>query len=445
MVIFSIYNKLSWEKSYKNISRIQKLLFKSTFVSNKNKCLVIQKLILSSNSARLLAIRQVTQVSLNKKIPGIDGKVSLSFNERFELNEYLKSNFNSWQPQVLRKVFFFKKDGSLESSQIPTIADRVWQCLISYAIEPVQEARFNPSSFGFRAISSIYDIQKVIFLNICKQSFGTQKRVLLIDLINVFNIFNLDYLVNKLVAPRGIKLGIFRLLNFGFKPRFPLVSINQDPEILASLFANILLDGVENVHSSVRFGSKLLIFLKPLDNESFILNKVKLFLDSVGLCSGSIDLKLFSTIGGFDFLDWHFKVYKSRDFSCTPSFQNYQSFLKRIKYIINNSNYGSVIKANKLFPIIRDWKIYHKFCDMSSAKFSLFFVQKRAFKIFRKESKNDSYSAKSLIKKCFFVMNTTSGNLSDLSISTYAGHVCFWLYFSPFKKSYFCIHCGMKL
>jgi retron-type reverse transcriptase len=78
---------LSWEKSMNNLYRVQKRLFKSVCVADFRKALQIQKLILNSNSARLLAIREVTQISATRKIPGIDGKTFLSFTDRFELNE----------------------------------------------------------------------------------------------------------------------------------------------------------------------------------------------------------------------------------------------------------------------------------------------------------------------------------------------------------------------
>jgi RNA-directed DNA polymerase len=446
MVIFNVYNRVSWEKSFRNILRIQKLLFKSMFVSNKKKSLILQKVILTSNSARLLSIRQVTQISFSKKVPGVDGKISLTFNERFELNEYLKLNFNNWQPQVLKKVFFQRNDGLLDSMKVSTVADRVWQCLVSYALEPAHEAIFNPSSFGFRSICSIFDVQRVIFLQLSKQSFGIQKRILVIDLNNIFTRFSFDFLINKLIAPRGIKLGIFRLLNAGYLPEFPLISKKQDFNILAAFFANLILDGIETIHSSVRFGSKFLIFLKPIDNEFTILKNIYFFIKSAGLFCDKFKITLFSSLQGFDFLDWHFKVYNSSNCSCTPSFSNYQSFLKRVKYIINNSNYGSNIKANKLYPIIKEWRFYHKYCDMSSSKFSLFFVQKRAFKIFRKESKNDSYSAKNLIKKCFSITKQNDTQQSNVYSrnATYAGHICFSQTMSSLEKFYFCVHCGMK-
>ncbi len=453
MVFFNIYNKVSWEKSFKNVLRIQKLLFRVVLISDTKKVLSLQKFILTSNSARLLAIRQVTQISLNKKLPGIDGKTSLTFNERFELNEYLKLHFNSWQPQLLKKVFF-KQDGLIKSVKLSTISDRAWQSLVFYAIEPVHEAIFSPCSFGFRAVSSIHDIQRVIFFNLSKQSFCVQKRILIFDLSNVFNSLNVEFLINKIVAPRGVKLGIFRLLNFGFQPEFPLNIRSRDFDFLSSLFANILLDGIEDLHFSVRFGPKFLVFLKPMDNEFYIVKKFVSFLRFRGLSFNSMKIQLFSTSSGFDFLDWHFKLSNFGKVFCQPSFSSYQSFLRRVKYIINNSNYGSIIKANKLYPVIKDWKFYHRFCDMNSSRFSLFFIQKRAFKIFCHESRNDFYSAKNLIKKCFLLEKNIDKDqgISDFGNYPYRGHVYFlgssnikkFLDLNQFGKAYFCIHCGMR-
>jgi retron-type reverse transcriptase len=52
------------------------------------------KLILKSTAARLLAVRQVTPLNAGKKTAGIDGKTSLSVEERFALSEQLKQPIN---------------------------------------------------------------------------------------------------------------------------------------------------------------------------------------------------------------------------------------------------------------------------------------------------------------------------------------------------------------
>jgi len=92
---------------------------------------------------------------------------------------------------------------------------------------------------------------------------------------------------------------------------------------------------------------------------------------------------------------------------------------------------------------------------MQSARFSLFFVQKRAFRVFNKETKQDIYSTKRLLDKSFFVLSPYNSNhIDEVSVySPYFGHFFFWVdtfpssMFFPLLKNYsscVCIHCGMN-
>jgi retron-type reverse transcriptase len=92
----------------------------------------------------------VTQLNAGKKTAGIDGKDSLSFEERFALSEQLSKYVNSWKHQGLREIPIPKKDGTNRLLKVPTIADRAWQCLAKFAIEPAHEATFHARSYGFR-------------------------------------------------------------------------------------------------------------------------------------------------------------------------------------------------------------------------------------------------------------------------------------------------------
>jgi retron-type reverse transcriptase len=65
-------------------------VYKAIQVGDKQKAKSLQKLILKSTAARMLAIRQVTQLNAGKKTAGIDKKASLTFEERFALSEELK-------------------------------------------------------------------------------------------------------------------------------------------------------------------------------------------------------------------------------------------------------------------------------------------------------------------------------------------------------------------
>lgn len=130
------WKKLPWKKFRRDLFRLQRRIFKAVRAGDKRKAMSLQKLILKSTAARLLAIRQVSQLNAGKKTAGIDGKKSLTFEERFELETLLKAESNNWKHQSLRSIPIPKKDGSTRMLKIPTIADRAWQCLAKYALEP---------------------------------------------------------------------------------------------------------------------------------------------------------------------------------------------------------------------------------------------------------------------------------------------------------------------
>ena len=57
------WKTLPWEKFRRNLFRLQKRVYKAVQVGDKRKAKSLQKLILKSTAARLLAIRQVTQLN----------------------------------------------------------------------------------------------------------------------------------------------------------------------------------------------------------------------------------------------------------------------------------------------------------------------------------------------------------------------------------------------
>jgi retron-type reverse transcriptase len=139
------------------------------------------KLILKSTAARLLAVRQVTQLNAGKKTAGIDGKASLSIEERFALSEKLKQS-TSWKHKPLREIPIPKKDGKTRTLKVPTIADRAWQCLVKYAIEPAHEATFHARNYGFRPGRSAHDAQRILYNNLRSYCNGIEKRVIELDI-----------------------------------------------------------------------------------------------------------------------------------------------------------------------------------------------------------------------------------------------------------------------
>ncbi len=318
------WRKLPWKQFRRNLFRLQKRVYKAIQVGDKRKAKSLQKLILKSTSARLLAIRQVSQLNAGKKTPGIDGKAKLTFEERFELSDKLKRHGNNWHHQGLREIPIPKKDGKTRILKVPTISDRAWQCLAKYALEPAHEATFHARSYGFRTGRSAHDAQKFLFDNLNSGKNGKEKRVIELDIEKCFDRINHSAIMDRLIAPLSIRRGIFRCLKAGVNPEFPEQGTPQGG-VVSPLLANIALNGIEDIHQSVRYADDMVIILKPKDNAEKILDKISQFLAKRGMKVSEKKTKLTATTDGFDFLGWHLKVQSNGKFRCVPERGQFQS------------------------------------------------------------------------------------------------------------------------
>jgi Restriction endonuclease len=170
---------------------------------------------------------------------------------------------------------------------------------------------------------------------------------------------------------------------------------------VSPLLANIALNGIETIHQSVRYADDRVFILKPEEDAEALLGKINQFLAERGLNISRKKTKLTKPTEGFDFLGWRFKVQTNGKLRCVPSEDNFKTCRKKAKNIINNSNYGAEIKAQKLAPIIRGWRNYHRHCCMSGSRFSLWAMHHRAYKVFNKESRQNRENSEKLIRKAF--------------------------------------------
>jgi len=81
---------------------------------------------------------------------------------------------------------------------------------------------------------------------------------------------------------------------------------------------------------------------------------------------------------------------------CPFSGQQLKAFRQKVKHIVNNSGYGAKVKAEKLAPIVRGWRITTA-CKMDGS-LSLYTSQNRAFKA-NKETKQNRYKAQEIVRQ----------------------------------------------
>ena len=86
------------------------------------------------------------------------------------------------------------------------------------------------------------------------------------------------------------------------------VKVRSVPTLSSPLLANIALNGIEEIHKSVRYADDMVIILKPEDNAKAILEKISQFLAERGMNVSEQKTKLTASTNGFDFLGWHISV-----------------------------------------------------------------------------------------------------------------------------------------
>src|SRR5512135_143448 len=182
------WTALPWRKLEQHLYRLQKRIFKASARADLKAVHKLQKLLMKSRSARLVAVRRVTQDNQGKKTAGIDGIKSVPPAGRFALAEAIHpKRMSKRKPKPLRRVWI-SKPGKAEqrSLGIPVMYDRACQALAKQALEPQWEALFEADSYGFRPGRSAHDAIAAIFSIISKQP----KYVLDADIAHCFNTIN---------------------------------------------------------------------------------------------------------------------------------------------------------------------------------------------------------------------------------------------------------------
>ena len=422
-----LWRRLPWKQFRRSLFRLQRRVYKAVRAGDRRRARSLQKLILKSTSARLLAIRQVTQLNAGKRTAGVDGKSSLTFKERFALGDQLRRNVNNWRHQGLREIPIPKKNGKIRLLKVPTMADRAWQCLAKYALEPAHEATFHAKSYGFRPGRSAHDAQKLLFLNLSSRVNGIEKRVIELDIEKCFDRISHRTIMKRLIAPSSLKLGIFRCLKAGIDAAFPDQGTPQGG-VVSPLLANVALNGIEDIHRSVRYADDMVFFLKPQDDAEAVLERIRHFLADRGMNISAEKTRVTASTDGFDFLGWHFKVQSNGKFRSEPSEANFKAFRQKVKHIVNHSNYGAKVKVSKLAPIVRGWRNYHRYCKMHGNRHSLSAMRCRTYRVFNQEPKQNRYTSSKLLSQAFPSVPVAENKHINVkgTKSPFDGDVAYW-------------------
>jgi RNA-directed DNA polymerase len=249
------WETIDWTKVESRVRRYQTRIYKASRDNNSPKVRCLQKRLLGSLDAKLLAVRRVTTLNKGKRTPGIDKKIFVTNEQKGKLVEKLRLNGKA---MPIKRVYI-DKPGKTEKRPlgIPVIEDRAKQALCTLALEPEWEARFEANSYGFRPGRNCHDAIEAIFSHLRNNSGekGFHKYVLDADISKCFDKIDHNYLLTKMATIPEIECQIKAWLTADIFDEIrarekgqntPNIEGTPQGGIISPLLANIALHGMEN-------------------------------------------------------------------------------------------------------------------------------------------------------------------------------------------------------
>ncbi len=361
---------------------------------NKRQVEKLQKLLLKSEAARLLAVRRVTQDNRGKKTAGVDGVKAVPPKGRLLMVRQLHTKH--WKhrktPQPVRRVWIPKPGKAAKRPLgIPTMMERAKQALVKMAVEPAWEAVFEPNSYGFRPGRSAHDAIGAIFNGIRYKP----KFVFDADIKGCFDHIDHEALLKKLNTYPKLTHLIRGWLKAGVMDGEVFTPTEQGtPQggVVSPLLANIALHGLEMEVSQacgtgekpivIRYADDFVILHSDQAELQKAAKRVTTWLEHMGLRLNPGKTSMTHTLDpcdgnvGFEFLGFHVQQYpvgrtrSGRDTHRRPlgfktlirpsqeAIKRHTREIGRKLRALRNAPQEAVVR--QLNPIIAGWCNYHR-------------------------------------------------------------------------------------
>lgn len=381
------WSEIDWRKVHEQVTKLRQRIYKATKNGEWNKVRSLTKLMLRSQSNLMHSIRKVTQINQGKRTAGIDGEKVTDNDGRKRLVHEM-SKYRPWNVKPVKRIYIPKANGKQRPLGIPTVKDRVMQAIVVNALEPQQEAVFEPNSFGFRCGRSCHDAIEQLWYRLNNHS--NDEWVLDADIKGAFDNINHEFILEKVKHFPAREL-IKQWLKAGYVEREVFCKVDSGtPQggVISPLLANIALDGLEEhlstyttvreyqykdkkgkikiskrkfpKYSIVRYADDFVITSQTKEDIEQIVPVIKDWLKQRGLELNEEKTRIVKVEKGFDFLGFNIRTYKGKCL-IKPQKEKVIEKRKEIKKLLKRFVNAEAVTIIKLLnPILRGWGNYYR-------------------------------------------------------------------------------------
>ncbi len=364
-----------WQTITENVRRLQARIVKAVKEGRWNKVKSLQRLLTHSTSAKLLAVRRVTEND-GRNTPGVDKELWNTPHKKRD--GALSLTMRGYQPAPLRRIYIPKANGKPRPLGIPTIRDRAMQALLLMALDPIAETTADNASYGFRQGRRCADAIERCFTCLCHNN---PTWILEGDIKGCFDNISHEWLLDhvptdKETLRKWLKAGYLEKQVF-----YDTISGTPQGGIISPVLANLALDGLETrlreafprrgkgswhgraaqVHL-IRYADDFIITGNTREVlETQVKPLVESHLAERGLELSPEKTRTTHITKGFDFLGQNVRRYPNGKLFIKPSRKSIKAFLAKVKEIIRKClSLPAHILIARLNPVIRGWANYHR-------------------------------------------------------------------------------------
>src|SRR5215470_14615281 len=363
----SDWQAIDWPSVRRNVRRLQLRIAKAIRAGKHGKAQALSWLLTHSRSAKLLAVKRVTE-NKGAKTPGVDNQLWRTDRQKYAAVQNLKRR--GYRPLPLRRHYIPKKNGKLRPLSIPTLRDRAMQALHALALKPIAETVGDRNSYGFREGRSCADAIGQCFCALAKSYAPVW--VLEGDIKSCFDRISHNWLLANIPMDARM-LRLWLQAGYWEKSRlFPTSEGTPQGGIISPLLANLILDGMEQaIRSRIRIRRDQVNFIRYADDfvvtarnketlEQTVKPAVVAFLAERGLELSEQKTTITHIETGFNFLGQNVRKYKNK-LVIKPAKDGLKALVQKTRECTKGMNgQTAATLISKLNPIIRGWANYHR-------------------------------------------------------------------------------------